>query len=111
MGKFERQTVSLSDREISWLLTLRDIPVCNKALKLKVCKNRQLKSGEKSALYFDLKSTDSSSEEQANNIWNFRVDLNDSEKQNKGKILHKQKTYGDEPQYLPFCSIPLMHPR
>lgn len=89
MGKFERQTVSLSDREISWLLTLRDIPVCNKALKLKVCKNRQLKSGEKSALYFDLKSTDSSSEEQANNIWNFRVDLNDIL---KSKIKVKKST-------------------
>ena len=65
MVKFERQTVSLSDREISWLLALGDIPVCNKALKLKVCKNKHLQSGEKSALYFDLKSTDSS-EEQAN---------------------------------------------
>jgi len=48
--KFERQTVSLWDREISWLLALRYIPVCNKALKLKVCKTSNCKVEKKQPL-------------------------------------------------------------
>lgn len=62
----------------------------HQSTEVETLQNRQLQSGEKSAINFDQKSTDSS-EEQANNIWNSRVNLHDSERQNEGKNTPQTK--------------------